>query len=310
MSESQQIDVLYELAEAQIERGNTAGAIDALTQLLGQAPDEPRAHALLALALVNQKRLHAAKHEASLALAASPDDPLAHYVLGRVAVLQRRPKDAERHYQDALALDPDATFVLRAMADLRLLQERRAEALKLLEEALASDPNDPSTMADLGDLHRREGRLDEGERLAREALAISPEHQQALVLMGRILLEHGHLEEAREHALWALRQDPTDIQTLHFVAELKARTNPLLGLWWRYSVWMQRLGETRQLLVVLGTWLLYRISTQGANDLGAAGLATAMQVVWIAFVAYTWVGPSWFERAVRKELEPVRLRPS
>lgn len=307
MSQSHQIEALYELAQAQVERGNIQGSIDALTELLGQAPDEALAHALLSLSLAQQRRLHAAAHEARLALAAEPELPLAHYVLGRVAILQRRPRDADRHFNDALALEPGAPLVLRALADLRIIQGRSAEARELLEQALAADPNDPSTLADLGELHRSAGRLDEAARLAREALESTPEHGEALVLMGRILLERGKLDEAREHAIWALRQDPTEQRALRFLAELKARGNPFLGLWWRYNVLMQRLGETRQLLVLLGAWVVYSVARLGATDLGALALASTLQLVWLALVAYTWIGPAVFARMVQRELAPVRL---
>jgi len=299
----------YQMATAQLELGNMRGAIDVLTEILGSAPDEAPAHALLALVLFRQKRLHAARHEARLALAADPELTMAHVVLGLVAVMQRRPKEAERHFDDALALEPGDVSALRAKASLRVIQRRPDEALALLDEARRSEPDDPATLADIGTIHLRAGRLSLARRAAQGALELAPEHQDALVLMGRILLHDGEVEEAREHALWALRRDPSDPDALRFLADVKMRESVPWGMWWRYSVWMQTLGETRQIFVLLGAWVLYRVAVLAAGDLQQPGLATGMQLAWLALVAYTWLGPTWFARMVQRELAPVRLRP-
>lgn len=308
MSDPGRHDALLELGQQQLSFGNLPGAIDAFTRLLAEDPEHVFAHALLALTLVQQKRLHAAQHEARLALALDPDHPLPHVVLGQVAILGRKWKDAEDHLNTALTLAPGLPGTLRILSSLRLMQRRRPEAKALLEQALAEDPTDPDTLSQLGEVLRLEGRLSEAERTARESLEHAPEHQASLVLMGRILLQRGQVEQARDHAIWALRQNPSDVDTLHFLAEVKARTSPLLGLWWRYSVFMQRIGETRQLLVLLGAWVLQRVGTLAAADSGLPNVASAVSILWIALVAYSWFGPTWFEKSVRRELEPVRLR--
>jgi hypothetical protein len=88
---------------------------------------------------------------------------------------------------------------------------------------------------------------------------------------------------------------------------VKARTSWFLGLWWRWSTWMNVLGDSREIMVLLGLFLLYRVANQLAHDLDRPGLASALNFVWLAFVAYTWVGPGMFRRMLRRELRDVRL---
>ena len=125
--------------------------------------------------------------------------------------------------------------------------------------------------------------------------------------MGNVLLRRGKVEEAREHAVWALRNDPADRGALRLMAAIKARQNPFLGLWWRYSTWMGSLGDGRAIVVLLGAYVAYRVLTITVADRGNAGLANLVSALWLAFVAYTWFGPAMFRRSLERELESVKL---
>ena len=54
--------------------------------------------------------------------------------------------------------------------------------------------------------------------------------------------------------------------------------------------------------------MAYRLATILLVARGHKELAQGVRWAWLAFAVYTWVGPTWFNRALRKELEPVRLR--
>lgn len=127
--------------------------------------------------------------------------------------------------------------------------------------------------------------------------------------MAAVLLQRGRVDEAREHALWALRSRPSAPQTLQLMAAIKARKSPFWGLWWRLNVWMAQLGEKGTVLVLLGSYLVYRaavIILQG--DSGESEAADVLQYVWIAIIAWSWLAPLWFSRLMRRELSSVRLR--
>ena len=60
--------------------------------------------------------------------------------------------------------------------------------------------------------------------------------------------------------------------------------------------------------VLLGVYVLYRFADIAALHNDMEQLADGMQWAWLALVAYTWVGPVLFHRALKRELETVRLR--
>lgn len=299
---------LLEYAERQLARGHVTGAIETLKGTLTGDPDCADAHALLALCLVRQKRLHAADLESRMALALEPEAPLAHWACGAVLTARRRFREAEEHYNRFLELRPEDGDGYRALAELRRLTGHLDEARALLEKALELDPENPDTLTDLGELALSRGDGKTAELRAREALELEPEHQSALVLMGHAALHRGDVETAREHALWALRIDPTAHGPLYLLSSIKARSNPLLGLWWRYQTWIGSLGDGRAIVVLLGAFVLYRLALIWAGQSGYASWSGPIQIGWLALCAYTWFAPALFARSVAKELRTVQLR--
>jgi len=154
-------------------------------------------------------------------------------------------------------------------------------------------------------------RLDppESDDEIRSVLAESAEHQDALVLMGEIMLRRGNVEAAAEHARAALAHNANDEGALRLLCEIKSRRSPLLGLWWRWSVFTGALGDRRAFLLLMGMYLAYRIGVLALNDAGFPAASGALSTVWLAFAAYTWVAPAIFRRMLRAELATVRLRP-
>ncbi len=303
----QEIERWLILARRQSEQGQLEGATESLRRVLSIDPDEADAHALLALCLLDLKRVHAAAYEADMALRLEPESPLALQASAQVLVARRRFKEAEARFRELLEHVPGATSVYRSLADLYQLTGRRSEALEWIEKALELNPDAPQTWTDLGHWHLHRGDLDAAEDKARKALEISPEHHGGLILMGHVLLRRGKLEEAHDHAVWALRHDPSDHAALHLMTSIKACKNFFLGLWWRYSTWMGNLGDGRAILVLLGAYVVYRISAITADAYEQQGLAQYIQFLWLALVAYTWIGPAIFLRSLKKELATLEL---
>ena len=297
----------HRLAQQQLAQGHVQGAVETLRKLLAHDPQDADAHALLAIALYNMRRLHASRYEAQTALSLAPESVLAHYALGIVETAGRHFALADDHFQQALALEPRSPHLLRARASLYRLWGRKSGIGPLLEEARSIDPGDPATLIAMGEHALEENRLDEAGQFADTALRIEPESAEGLVLMGSVLLRKGMAADAREHALQALRIDATHRGALHLLAGVKARQSPLLGLWWRYSVWMESIGTTRSVLVLLLAYATYRV-LRGIMEQGSlAAWAMPLEMAWLAIVAYTWVGPGLFRRSLDKELQGVRL---
>ncbi len=301
-------DRLLPFARGQLERGDLHGAVRSVRQVLSEDPTLAEAHALLAIILVRQKRLHAAEYEAREALKLDPHLPSGHHALAVVAMLRRDMREAEQHVAFLLEQDPEEPAWWRLKARLRSAQGQRAETREALLHALSLNAADPDTLVELGDEALERGDLNEAERRAREALVLTPEHPGGLVLMGQVLLRRGHLDAAYEHVVWALRQEASSAQALGLMVALQARRSWWMGLWWRYSVWMETLGSTRATLVLLVAYVVSRVAALAAEDLGSETGATLVETVWLGVVAYSWVAPVVFQRMLRRELTSVKLR--
>jgi Tfp pilus assembly protein PilF len=294
-------------ARQRLEFGDTSAAVELLRRFLSAEPEHAQAHALLAHALVGARRLHAAEFEAGLALTREPELVEAHVAMASVLVARRKWRQAEAHLETALALDPTSTAVLSTRAALYAQSGREAAALADLERALALEPDDADLLAQLAALHLARGDLDEAERAAREAM----ERQAtpvAIEVLGYVALRRGDAEVARQQVAWLLNDYPAHQGALTLLASIKARESKLLGLWWRYNVWMQDLGNTRSILVLIGAFAVYRAGTILLEDTPNAVLVPAIQLAWLAAVAYSWAGPSLFRAMLDKELEKVSLR--
>ena len=295
----------------QIGRGQVLEAIDTLAELLGEVPDDADSHALLALCLVRRKRLHAAKLEADSAIALEPESPLAHVAAGVVAASRRRYAQAEIHLLEAASLDPGNDWVQRELAHTYLIWHKPARARECAQRALELQPDQPANVVLVGEMALADGDAARAGQLALQALEDDPEHIDAVVLLGRVELQRGETREARQHAIWALQLDPDDTGARALLCAIKARESLLLGLWWRFQAWVSAGSSSRAILLLVGLYVAYRAAVILLEGEGAdARYVQALQVVWLAFCVYTWVAPAMFDRALRKEMSEVRLRPN
>lgn len=304
---SRDVDRLIERANTQLRHQDLHGAIETLRQALTLDADSARAHALLALCLHDQKRVHAADYEARAALALEPEFPFAHYAMAIVSIAQRRFQTAEHHLNAALGLDPGNPAMLRALAQLYNLWGRRREVLPLLEKARDADPDDADTWAALAEHHRDQRDFKQAEALARRALEIDPENAEALLTMGYLLLARNETQEAKEHALIVLRGNALHQGAIHLLGAVKARQSPLLGVWWRFNSFFGGGSMARRVVLLIGMYLVYRAAVIALDDFGYEQAGTWAQFAWLGFCVYSWIGPAVFQKQLRKELAPASV---
>lgn len=302
------LDRWIERADLAVAQGDNHRALETLRQVLAIDPDHAVAHARLSTVLFRMKRLHAALYEAETAVGLSPEHPATHAALGLALMGHRRFADARRELTTVIEMAPEGAQGYFLLSTLSSIEGRRHETLELLHQALERDPDDPAIVTALGDHWLGVGDLDAAGRAAQDALALDPGHVGALVLQGQVLLQRGDVGSAREHALWALSTEATDEGALALLAAVKARSSVWLGAWWRWNTWMQTLGQSRTVVVLLVAFVAYRLGTLVAIDVGYVEAALALQLVWLLLCLYSWTAPSMFARMLGKELKSVSLR--
>lgn len=299
---------ILELARHQYKIGQSDGAIETLKRCLSMEPDFAEAHALLSLVLLDKSRLYAADLEASMALMLDPELPVAHWAASNVAVAKRDFSTAQRHLDQLMALAPHESASYLLQARLHSLQGNRQARFEAVQKAVDLDPDSPENLSALADYYLETGDIEKAESIALEALRISPEDHSAIISMGEILLVQGNIEASREHAIAALQINPENNAALRLLVSIKARTSPILGLWWRYATWGQKVGPTKNIIILIVAYIIYRISSMIADDLGATVWETGIDLAWLAIVIYSFLGPTIYRRSVENELKKVELK--
>lgn len=309
MTAAREITVLLEQAESQRRLGNHRGATQLAQRALGIDPDHAPAHAVLAVILLDARRLGAAGIEARAALALDGNDGFVHRAAAQVLLAERKLDDAWAHCLVALdgpSATPDA-YVLGAQ--IRILQGDRAQAVELLDQALALDPGHGDALTELARLALRAGELAEAGRLIERALESDPVDRGAHVVAGYIDLARGDTAGATQHARFVLAQHATNHGGLALWAAIQARRSWRLGAWWRWNLWVSRRDDRQRLAVLLGTFVAVRVAVILTDELGYPGAARALGYAWFALCAYTWVAPAIFRRMLARSLETVHLDP-
>jgi tetratricopeptide (TPR) repeat protein len=306
--EDRQVAALYRQAEACRRSHNWHGAIELLKRVLALEPEHAEAHASLALALFGVRRLHAAATEVDLALGMQPDSPFCHYAAAVILRARRKLDDAYKHCLVAMEDDGHAVAARVVAASIKTLQNERAAAREYLLEALAISPTNSDALSELANTEYHDGNLIEASRYIDEALTQSPDNADAHVVAGYIALARGNIVAADGHVRYVLHHDASDHDALQLLAAIKARRNPVLGLWWRWHVFVGLRTERSQIGILLGSYLLVRLLLILLGETGHEDAELLVGQIWLAFCAYTWFAPAMFRWLLKRELETVTLR--
>src|SRR5262249_17165646 len=195
-----------------------------LQKALAADPDDPIAHALMAICLSEQKKFDQAYGEARQAATLAPDLPYAQYVMAFVRFQQVSLPEAERAINKAIQLNPWDADHFALLAQINYRQTRWQDALKAAERGLGIEA-EHMTYANLRVMGVNEvGRGDEAGRALEDALAQGPENALTHANRGWTALQRGDSKKALEHFREALRLDPTnDWARSGMVEALKAR---------------------------------------------------------------------------------------
>lgn len=293
---------------AALMRDDHRSAVHLCRSLLAEDPEDAEAHALLSLALLQAKRPTVAEREAHIALSLEPTNLRAHHALILCLIGKRAFADADQALSTLKDLAPELPGAWRLEGMLRRLQGRHRDAYSAFAEAQRLSPEDAEYIAAKGSCALQLGREAEARALAQESMALDPECADAQLLMADLHLRDGDDESAHELVTSVLRRQPNNKAAMAALVAIKTRRNPILGLWWRINTWIVRGESSRVIGVLVGLYMLVRLLTQVLQDLEMPELASLLNLAWLGFVIYSWVGSAFFARSLAKELRPVHLR--
>lgn len=175
---------LLRAAIAAHQAGHQQKAESLYHRVLHARPDEPDAHHLLGVSLMQRGCLSEALGSIQRAIALRPDVAAYHNSLGLALSAARDPSAAARAFCQAIEIAPDYANAYLNLAQLLLRMSCPLECEALLRTALSRLPQEPRLGTVLGQALLLQNRLTEGVVELEAVLALRPAEANALNFLG------------------------------------------------------------------------------------------------------------------------------
>ena len=252
-----------------------------LRRALTEDPNDPEAHALLALTLADLDRGAEALGEANAAVGMAPDLPLAHLARAQALLQLDRAADSEQAAREAIRLDPGNADAFAALSAALSARRQRQDALDAAEQALALDPEHAAATNLRAIALVRLGRRDEAAGALEGALSRDPENAVSHANRGWTLLHQNDVRGAMLAFREALRLEPDNAWARSGILEAMKARNPVYRGLLAYFLWMDRLSSGQRWGVIIGGYL-------------AARFIPLLWIVYLPVVLLTWTGDAFF----------------
>lgn len=296
-------DYKYEQAWRYISHGQIPLAIELLKELLSHNPNDAMYHGALAFCLLEQMRIHAAEYELKIALRLEPNQPFLHSIYARIYFLQNKIKQALSACDQALQLNPENADIFELKADILIANNRAKEAFVYIQKISELEPDSVKTACAFANYYYHIGDTAQAMEFATQALGRDAQHQGSNVLMGRLQLLQGNTAEAEYHARLAIMLNPDSKEALSLFADVKARKNIFLGLWWQFNARVSRMSQLSQVGVLIFGYVFFNFLSAVVFDFGYKKTSDVIDYAWLAIVIYSWVAIPIYQRMLQKEIQ-------
>lgn len=269
-------------------------------QAVSNDPDDAYTRAMLGLSLCQQERFDEAEREIAEALKIDPGFPFVHYARAIVLNDRHRYEEAEKSVQEAISMEPEAADFYALLAQVRLNLRNWTGALEAAETGLQMDSEHVGCTNLRAVALVKLGRKEEAGLTIDAALAKDPENSVTHANQGWTLLHAGEHKRALGHFRESLRLDPENEWARQGIIEALKAQNIVYAAMLKYFLWMNRLSEKLQWVVILGAVFGMRIlrATAEANP-GLKPFVFPIQVLYLVFVFLTWTADPLFNLLLR-----------
>lgn len=284
------IDQLLKQAELLLETNRPAEAEKKIRQALAENPEHPGALSALAWCLIRQDKYADALPPAQQAVALEADHPYYLFILGYAWLFNNQVAKARETVQAALHLAPDSADLYHLMAQIEFHERRWELALHNVEKGLEIDPENESLVNLRAMTLVKLNRTAEAGDTVDSALYKNPENSWSHANKGWVAVEKGDYAGAQKSFMEALRIDPTNEHAQEGLKESIKAKNPLYRFVLRYFLWMNKLSEGNQWLVIIGAYVAFRIiRSVSKNNPGLQPFLMPLIVLYIIFVYSSWI---------------------
>jgi len=285
------------LARAQLllQQSRPADAEREAGLAVAQGPDQPQAHALLALSRLELKKNALALMAARTALGLAPDSAYYHYINALVLHRMGNNREALPALAEAIRLAPEDADNFSLQAAIQLNLGNWPAALAAAEQALALEPEQTEAANFRSMALVRLGRKEEAMATVDSALERDPESAFSHANQGWNCLHRNDPKRALEHFKEALRLNPELEYAREGMVEALKAHNPVYRVMLAYFLWMGRLSSRAQWGVIIGIYVGRNLLRElGRKTPALEPFITPILILATIFVFLTWTAQPLF----------------
>ncbi len=283
-----------------LQQSRPRQAIDEYRQHLVEDPNDPQAHAHLALCLGELEQYGEATEHAQQAIGLAPDAGFPHFVAAHIFAQRNRLDEAKKAIDQAIELEPyfPSFFYLRGV--IAAEQHRWEDALADADAGLKIDPEDTDCLNLRTKSLMKLGRRQEAGESIEAALRHDPHNAHTHATQGWTLLEQRQPKQAMEHFREALRLEPDfEWARAGIVEAMKAR-HFLYRIFLGYIFWMSRMSPRARWGIVIGGYVGFRLlSNVSVTHPAWSAWLLPLMIAYIAFALLTWLAGPLFNLLLR-----------
>jgi tetratricopeptide (TPR) repeat protein len=189
------VETLYLIAQTYSDGGKDLDALELLVKAHKLAPEDTDVIFLMARLSMKQSFFEDAIPFLEEGLKVVPNRPKLLAALGECYYMAGKVDKAKDTFQTLIQVDPSA----RSYAFMALCYRNQGqfdEAVKYLEQGLKADPHDVSCLYNLGYIAARQGQYEQGEKWLKQALDVDPNYAEAILELANLKMHQKKFAEA------------------------------------------------------------------------------------------------------------------